>query len=189
MVFKLKGSKTANIIFLGTCTFILQTPSVNALSGAGVSGGAVRTASGPVKYAAITGASAAPRITQGKKMKKQGISVLSAAPSAASASEEFVLGDIYVYPNPAKGGGVPVFHVESGLADSVKVKIYTVAGRLVHEHVIAEFPQIISANGHTAYAYEYAWNGHIASGVYYYLIESEKAGRKLRRSGKMAVIR
>ena len=40
-----------------------------------------------------------------------------------------------------------------------------------------------------AYAYEYAWAGHIASGVYYYTIEAEKGGKNLKARGKFAVVR
>ena len=112
-----------------------------------------------------------------------GYSPSMARPGALTA--EFKLGEVYVYPNPAKGGKVPVFHVEVGMADSVKLKVYTVAGQVVHEHTITGFPQLIGS----AYAYEYAWEGHIASGVYYYTMEAERSGKKLRARGKFAVVR
>jgi len=105
--------------------------------------------------------------------------------SAVAEAAEFKLGEVYVYPNPAKGGKVPVFHVEVGMADSVKLKVFTVAGQVVHEHTITGIPQFIGA----AYAYEYAWDGHIASGVYYYTMEAERSGKKLRARGKFAVVR
>jgi len=38
-------------------------------------------------------------------------------------------------------------------------------------------------------AYEYAWTGRIASGVYYYTVEAERAGKKLKAKGKFAVVR
>ncbi len=98
---------------------------------------------------------------------------------------DFKLGEVYVYPNPAKGGKVPVFHVEVGVADSVKIKVFTVSGQAVHEHTITGSPAAIGG----VYAYEYAWDGHIASGVYYYTMEAEKAGRKLKKAGKFAVVR
>jgi len=112
-----------------------------------------------------------------------GYSPSMARPGALTA--EFKLGEVYVYPNPAKGGKVPVFHVEVGMADSVKLKVYTVAGQVVHEHTITGFPQLIGS----AYAYEYAWEGHIASGVYYYTMEAERSGKKLSARGKFAVVR
>ncbi|MEI7530279.1 MAG: IPT/TIG domain-containing protein [Elusimicrobiota bacterium] len=110
------------------------------------------------------------------------------APSAfrtSTLNADFKLGEVYVYPNPAKGGKVPVFHVEVGVADSVKIKVFTVAGQAVHEHTITGSPAAIGG----VYAYEYAWDGHIASGVYYYTVEAEKAGRKLKKAGKFAVVR
>jgi len=40
-----------------------------------------------------------------------------------------------------------------------------------------------------AYAYEWGWEGYIPSGVYYYTVETEKAGKKLKAKGKFAVVR
>ena len=97
----------------------------------------------------------------------------------------FELGEVYVYPNPAKGGKNPVFHIEVGAADSVKIRVFTVSGQLAHEHTLTGSPQLIGS----AYAYEYTWEGHIASGVYYYTIEAEHAGKKLKAKGKFAVVR
>ncbi|GAG30320.1 unnamed protein product, partial [marine sediment metagenome] len=38
-------------------------------------------------------------------------------------------------------------------------------------------------------AYEYPWNGHIPSGVYFYTIVSRKGGKKLKTAGKFGVVR
>ena len=105
--------------------------------------------------------------------------------AAAPADTTFRLGEVYVFPNPAKGGKVPVFHVEVGLADSVKLRIFTVAGQQVHERILTGIPQAIGGK----YAYEYAWEGHIASGVYYYTMEAEWSGKKLKARGRFAVVR
>ncbi|MBI4655558.1 MAG: right-handed parallel beta-helix repeat-containing protein [Elusimicrobia bacterium] len=105
--------------------------------------------------------------------------------SISAADPVFRLGEVYVFPNPAKGGKVPTFHVEAGLADSVKIRVYTVAGQLAHERTITGSPQVVGS----AYAYEYAWEGRIASGVYYYTIEAEKGGQKFKAKGKFAVVR
>ncbi|MHB0997393.1 MAG: right-handed parallel beta-helix repeat-containing protein [Elusimicrobiales bacterium] len=107
----------------------------------------------------------------------------AASPSVFGA--EFKLGEVYVYPNPAKGGKIPTFHIEVGVADSVKVRVYTVAGILAHEHTLSGVPQVIGG----VYAYEYAWQGHIASGVYYYTVEAERAGKKIKTRGRFAVVR
>ncbi len=113
-----------------------------------------------------------------------GVSMVSAGRGVPSALA-FQLGDVYVYPDPAKDGVEPVFHVEVGQSDSVKITVYNVAGRVVHEHTLTGAPQWVRG----AYAYEYPWTGHIASGVYYYTIEAERGGSKLRASGRFAVVR
>jgi hypothetical protein len=109
--------------------------------------------------------------------------------SIAGISSEFVLGEVYVYPNPAKGGQVPTFHIEAGIADSVKITVYTVAGEVAHNYTVTGAPNAINDGNGLGYAYEYAWRGHIASGVYYYAIEAQKAGKKLKKTGKFAVVR
>jgi len=106
-------------------------------------------------------------------------------PGLAPAALEFKLGEVYVYPDPAKGGKVPTFHIEVGTADSVKLKVFTVAGQLAHEQTLTGSPQAVGL----VYAYEYAWTGRIASGVYYYTIEAERTGKKLRAKGKFSVVR
>ena len=109
-----------------------------------------------------------------------GVGVNEYGPSTA-----FTLGEVYVYPNPAKGGDAPIFHIECGLADSVDIKVYTVSGREAHEATLAAMPAIIDQR----YAYEYVWRGHIPSGVYLYFIEARKGGQKIKKTGKFAVIR
>ena|GEM_PF-3862560 len=108
------------------------------------------------------------------------VSVQAAGPSTA-----FTLGEVYVYPNPAKGGDAPIFHIECGLADSVDIKVYTVSGREAHEATLTAMPAIIDQR----YAYEYVWRGHIPSGVYLYFIEARKGGQRIKKTGKFAVVR
>lgn len=99
--------------------------------------------------------------------------------------QAFRLGEVYVFPNPAKNGKVPAFHVEVGLADSVKIRVFNVSGRLAHERTVTGAPRLIGVS----YAYEYSWEGYIPSGVYYYTVEAEREGKKLRARGKFAVVR
>ena len=106
-------------------------------------------------------------------------------PGLTPSALEFKLGEVYVYPDPAKGGKVPTFHIEVGTADSVKLKVFTVAGQLAHETTLTGSPQAVGA----VYAYEYAWTGRIASGVYYYTVEADRSGKKLKAKGKFAVVR
>ena len=116
---------------------------------------------------------------------------VSAMPSGLLAGPDptFRLNDAYVFPNPAKGGAKPVFHIEVGIADSVKILVYTVSGREAHEHTITGLPVILDDGNGLDYAYEYTWDGHIPSGVYYYLVEAERAGQKLKKTGKFIVVR
>ena len=115
---------------------------------------------------------------------------MAPAPMPSAASAEFGMHNAYVYPNPARGGARPTLHVEAGLADGLKIRIYDVAGRLVHEARIEDRPGIVNDGSGPKYAYEYAWDGHIPSGVYFYAVEADKAGQgSVRRTGRMAVIR
>jgi hypothetical protein len=107
----------------------------------------------------------------------------------AGPDPEFKLGEVYVYPNPAKGGAAPTLHLECGIADSVIIKIYTVSGREAHEYTITASPVVLDDGNGLSYAYEYTWQGHIPSGVYYYFIEAERAGKKIKKTGKFAVVR
>ncbi len=108
---------------------------------------------------------------------------------ASAADPEFRLGEVYVFPNPAKGSEAPTFHIETGLADSVKITIYTVSGRAAHEYTLTGMPAELDDGNGLSYAYEYTWRGHIPTGVYLYYIEAQKAGQKLKKTGKFAVVR
>jgi hypothetical protein len=115
---------------------------------------------------------------------------MAPAPRPSAASAEFGMHNAYVYPNPARGGARPTLHVEAGLADGLKIRIYDVAGRLVHEARIEDAPGIVNDGSGPKYAYEYTWEGHIPSGVYFYAVEADKAGQgSVRRMGRMAVVR
>jgi hypothetical protein len=106
--------------------------------------------------------------------------------AAADPDAAFAFRDLYVFPNPARAGAKPTIHLPVGKADQVIIKIYNVAGQQVHEASIDRAPQVIDFQ----YAYEYAWDEHIPSGVYFYVVEAKKGGQSsIRRTGKMAVVR
>ncbi len=108
----------------------------------------------------------------------------------SSADPAFRLGEVYVYPDPARGGAVPTFHIEAGLADRVEIYIYNVAGELVHKAALSGAPQVIDDGQGPQYAYEYQWNGRIPSGVYLYLVKARKSGYGgLKKTGRFAVVR
>lgn len=178
-------------------------PNIHANENIRISSGGEIRAAGPVKFigigAPVAGRGKSPIVGvglpyMGKASAQAGGMHKSARVAASIAKPEsissaFVLGEVYVYPNPAKGGQIPVFHIEVGIADSVKITIYTVSGDVVHNYTITAAPSAINDGHGLEYAYEYAWRGHIPSGVYYYAIEAKKAEKKLRKTGKLAVIR
>jgi len=113
--------------------------------------------------------------------------VLSAVP--ASAPAEFRLGEVYCYPNPAKRTN-PTFHIETGLADKVELKLYDVSGDFVHETTLSGAPQLIDDGQGPQYAYEYQWDVRNAgSGVYIFSIVSRQGDKTLKKTGRCAVIK
>jgi hypothetical protein len=116
--------------------------------------------------------------------------VLAPQAQLAAADGAFLLRDVYVFPNPAVGGAKPTLHIEVGIADSVQIKIYDISGREVHSTTLSGGPRRIDDGSGTDYAYEYAWDGHIPSGVYLFALTAEKSGQApLRQTGKFAVVR
>ena len=79
-------------------------------------------------------------------------SVSSVSPLAADSA--FKLGEVYCYPNPAKKTN-PTFHIETGQADKVELKVYDIAGDIIHETVLTGLPQVIDDGKGPQYAYEY----------------------------------
>lgn len=101
----------------------------------------------------------------------------------------FKLGEVYCYPNPAKKTN-PTFHIETGLADKVELKVYDTAGDLVHEISLNTTPQVIDDGQGPQYAYEYLWDvRNRGSGVYIFIVATKKGNNILRKSGRCAVIK
>ena len=105
--------------------------------------------------------------------------------ATVAADPTFKLGEVYCYPNPAKGAK-PVLHVETGLADAVRVRIYDVAGSLMREAELTQ-PAVIDGK----YAYEYPWDTSGAgSGVYMFAVTAKKQGfPDLKAIRKCAVVK
>ena len=76
-----------------------------------------------------------------------------------------------------------------GIADQVTFKIFSVAGQELQETTITASPSLIDSGAGPQYAYEYAWTGHVASGVYLFVVDAQKGGSHLTKSGKFAVVR
>ncbi|HBE88960.1 MAG TPA: hypothetical protein DDW67_07465 [Elusimicrobia bacterium] len=118
-------------------------------------------------------------------VKTTGVS--SAAPLAADTA--FKLGEVYCYPNPAKRTN-PTFHIETGLADKVELKIYDVSGDTVHETTLSGVPGLIDDGQGPQYAYEYQWDVRNAgSGVYIFSVTSRQGDKTLKKTGRCAVIK
>ncbi|NLH38686.1 MAG: hypothetical protein GX445_01300, partial [Elusimicrobia bacterium] len=107
----------------------------------------------------------------------------------SNIGSEFILREVYVFPNPAKRNDKPTFHIECGIANEVNIKIYTVSGRIAYEHTISGLPQIIDDGNGADYAYEWTVMENLPSGVYYYMVEAAKGENKLKSNGKFAVLR
>lgn len=195
------GENMLNIKLFALAVSLIMTPcvisagqgeDVRIISGGGHSG------SGQIRIinlgGALVGRKGGKARSSAAKSGKYAVSATKVAPASTNVSPmavsaEFILREVYVFPNPAKRGIVPTFHIEVGIADRVKITVYNVAGEEAHKNTIAGMPIVIDDGNGPEYAYEYAWRGHIPSGVYYYLMEAEKSGKKLRKTGKFAVVR
>lgn len=88
-------------------------------------------------------------------------------------------GDVYAFPNPARNGVNPTFHVEAPGADSVRIRVYDLTGKRVFERTLTG-----------ATPFEGLWDvSGVGSGVYYYHVEASGGGRTERKTGKLAVIK
>ncbi len=125
------------------------------------------------------------------------IAQLHAAPASSearavkageSADPSFVLGEVFSYPNPARGVVSPTLRVRCGLADSVQIKIYDISGQRVHD---AEITGSAAAVINGQYAYDYSWDARdMASGVYIYTVTAKKSGfPDIRVIKKLALIK
>lgn len=90
----------------------------------------------------------------------------------------FSFAEVYVFPNPTKGGQVPTLHVEIGQADEVSTRIYDVAGDLVFEGRVDSKTTVVNGKS----AYEHALNPDLfKSGVYIGVVTATKAGKETVR--------
>ena len=83
----------------------------------------------------------------------------------------------------------PVFHVEVNRTASVTIRVYDLVGQPVHEATLGGAPSMVDDGQGPQQAYEHAWQGRIASGVYLYAVTVEAEGHKVVRTGKCAVVR
>jgi hypothetical protein len=116
--------------------------------------------------------------------------VQAQAPAGPGADPSFAFRNVYVFPNPAEGGARPIFHAAVGIADKVSFRVLDASGQEVHRAVLEGRPAVIDDGSGPQYAYEYPWEGRIPSGLYFFVMEAEKAGHgPIRKGGKFAVVR
>jgi flagellar hook assembly protein FlgD len=103
-----------------------------------------------------------------------------------SVSDELLVKDLYNYPNPMKGETQFVFNLLGSVAPtSCKIKIYTIAGRLIKE--ISYIPSV----GYN----QIPWDGRdsdgdlIANGTYLYKFVAEDGVDKETATQKLVVLR
>jgi hypothetical protein len=110
-----------------------------------------------------------------------------------AAVDDFSLRDHYAFPNPSRRGQAVTFRVQPGLADSLVLRVYDLAGRKVHESSRFNFTAAFDdGNGKGAqHTYDHVWDvGGVGSGVYRYVITARRTGRPdIRVSGKAGVIK
>ena len=107
-----------------------------------------------------------------------------------SADATFKQGEIYAFPNPAKLRN-PTFHIEVGIAESVELRVYDVAGHLRHSVGLGGVPSIVDRGNGPRYAYEYVWDvSGVGSDVYVYVVHARKGGYSgIKVIKKVAVIK
>lgn len=108
----------------------------------------------------------------------------ASVPADSSGSLEF--GDVFAYPNPARGAEI-ILHAEIGPVDSLDIRIFDLAGTTLHRARLSGLPSV-GINGKQAYEYDWNLSG-IAAGTYFYSAKAGKAGRSTQAIRKFAVVR
>ncbi|MCB4790573.1 MAG: hypothetical protein LHV68_01680 [Elusimicrobia bacterium] len=95
----------------------------------------------------------------------------------APGAQDFKLRQVYCYPNPYRSNsGAPGQFIcaEVGIADSLEIKIFNIAGELVQAGTISGGDYQVSGG---EYSYEFPVNVKgLASGIYLYRVRVVKAG-------------
>ncbi len=104
-----------------------------------------------------------------------------------NVSNEMNLLEVFNYPNPFKDNTAFTFKLTQ-IPDEFKIKIYTVAGRLIKEFVRSSSELKYDFN-------QIPWDGRdedgnlIANGVYLYRIQAKKGDKQLVQTQKLAIVR
>lgn len=116
-----------------------------------------------------------------------GFGRINAVKSDPSVDKKLNAGETYAYPNPVRPGQALTLHGEIGVAEKVKVSVYTVVGELIESKDIDGSCLKVINN---KYSYESIFDySSLASGVYIFTVSGTKDGERVVGKGKFAVIR
>jgi len=102
------------------------------------------------------------------------------------ASAKSAFQEVYAFPNPATATSAVTFHAAIENASGLQVRVYNVAGELIHEGQLSGDPSIIRGSS----AYEYKWNfGNLASGAYFLVVKAERDGSSAVAKKTFVVVR
>jgi hypothetical protein len=104
-----------------------------------------------------------------------------------TVNSTFKLGEVYCYPNPAKNGKNPTFHIECGIADNVELRIYNIAGEMIY---FVNLTKNLTLENNK-YVYKYSWDvSNVPSGIYIYSIKAERTNEiPIKVVKKLAIIK
>ena len=104
----------------------------------------------------------------------------------AATIDAFYLREAYAFPNPVRGVSAVTLRIQPGLADSIEVRVYDLAGQKIHSSSDFRFGVVGGEN-----TYDHAWNvSGVGSGVYNFVIRARKAGQTdIVKTGKIGVIK
>ena len=112
--------------------------------------------------------------------------------SGGGAYDAFGLRAHYAFPNPSRRGAAVDFRIQTGLADSVDLRVYSLTGRKVLSTTLTSVQFLDDGNGLGAQdTYDYLWNvGGVGSGVYTYVFVAHKNGQHdISASGRIGIIK
>ena len=99
---------------------------------------------------------------------------------------EMELGEIFAFPNPARGNNVTI-HVEAGLAEQVQIRIYDEVGSLIHQAEMFGDP---TKGVNNRWSYEYRWDTTgIPPGAYLYAVQATHSRKTVRTLNKFAIVK
>ncbi len=102
------------------------------------------------------------------------------------ASAKSAFQEVYAFPNPATATTAVTFHAGIDNATGLQIRVYNVAGELIHEGQLAGDPSIIQGSS----AYEYKWNfGNLASGAYFLIVKAQRDGSDAIAKKTFVVVR